>query len=192
MKKWLVLFLCSAIVPLAQAGLINVITSGGIDLNENDTTDPLDIIFIKIKIAEGHTTTSYDLGLNVTGPGRLVGYDQGSGITGPGPSGTLGNHAASDLGGALWLYSGIIDHHTIAQMHDVSFTPMSGDLVWALAVVCEDVGQIGVDLTLAGDSYVDGVRLTTEDLGDTSISVVPEPMTLILLGLGVVMLRKRS
>ena len=191
MKKLLILILSFVIAPLANAGLIDIVTNGGIDLNENGIIDPIDIIFIKIEVAAGHTTTLYDLGLNVTGPGRLIGYDPGSGITGPGPSGALGNHADDDMGGDMWVYSGIADHHTIARMHDVSLTPISGDLVWALALVCEDPGEIYLDLTLAGNSYVHGIRLTAEELGDTSIQVVPEPMTIALFGVGMLMLRRK-
>jgi hypothetical protein len=191
MKKLLILLLSFAIAPVSNAGLIDVVTNGGVDLNENGIVDPFDIVLIKIEVAAGHTTTFYDLGLNVTGPGRLIGYDPGSGITGPGPSGTLGNHADDDMGGNMWVYSGISDQHTIARMHDVSFTPISGDLVWALAVFCEDPGEIYLDLTLAGNSYVDGIRLTADQLGDRSIQVVPEPMTIALFGLGVLMLKRK-
>jgi hypothetical protein len=70
------------------------------------------------------------------------------------------------------------------------------DLFWDLGVKCQAAGQVLIDLTLnglseyspystPGDSpYPGWFAMTEQDLGDLTIYVVPEPLTVTLLTLG--------
>jgi hypothetical protein len=77
-------------------------------------------------------------------------------------------------------------------------------LVWNLFLHCEDYGPVNLDLTLAGSTriadYTDATgngpypdwRYAVEgELGDLVIHQIPEPMTIALLGLGGLFLRRR-
>ncbi len=77
-------------------------------------------------------------------------------------------------------------------------------LVWNLLLHCEEYGPVSLDLTLGGSTriapYENGAgtapypawRYAVEgDLGDLVIHQIPEPMTIALLGLGGLFLRRR-
>jgi len=81
------------------------------------------------------------------------------------------------------------------------------DLFWDLIIHCDDWGPVTLDMTLNGLSeyapysdasganpYPDSpgwIELLESDLGDMVIHQIPEPMTIVLLGLGGLFLRRR-
>lgn len=178
MKKLLVLMLVLTIPSFANAGLIDVVVTGYDDNDSSGDISPSDLVYIAITVPVGGSG-GYNLDLHVSGPGTLQEVDGGPNL----------NHQP---GMGMWMYSGIVNN-SIAQLVEVSMGTMPGDLVWGLAIHCEGEGDVLVDLTLAGDTRVDGQLLTEADLGDLTIVQVPEPMTIALLGLGgLFMLRRRK
>lgn len=178
MKKFLILLMVLGMASWANAGMIDVVVTGYDDNDGSGDISPSDLIYIAITVPVGGSG-GYDLDLHVSGPGTLQEVDGGP-------------NANHQMGMGMWLYSGIANNG-IARMVEVTMGTMPGDLVWGLAIHCDDIGDVLVDLTLAGTTRVDGVVLTEADLGDLVIVQVPEPMTIALLGLGsLFMLRRRK
>ena len=108
----------------------------------------------------------------------------------------VGNNIASLSGGCLgYIASGRNE------------TPQEAVLVWDLLLHCEGTGNVVVDLTLndptgtrvwdyfnhtSGAPIGESYYATEADLGDLIIHQVPEPMTMALLGLGGLFLRRRK
>lgn len=186
MKKFLVLLMVLGMASWAHAGLIDVVMTGYDDLDQDGEISESDIVYIAITLPGAGTSDGYDLDLHVSGPGTLMEVDGG-----PNP-----NHQP---GVGMWSYSGI-ENNGIAKMEEVHLMgQFTGDLIWGLAIHCDGLGEVLVDLTLnvgarvdpdGGDNYQD---LTEADLGDLTIVQVPEPMTIALLGLGgLLALRRRK
>jgi hypothetical protein len=200
MKKLLIFMLVLGLASVANAGLVDVVIDTGrgghVDNNGNGVIDASDDIHIKITTSL--MLAAFDLDLNVLGTGTLGEYWDldffGAPCFGPGPTGLPGCHANDGMGGAMWVYSGIIGN-SIPTMADATFGPgMTGDLVWALTIHCTGEGPVNVNLTTApGGTYdVMGYVVTPADLNHLVITQVPEPMTIMLLGLGGLLLRRRK
>jgi len=155
---------------------------------------------------DGYLLSTLDVDLHVSGPGTMdVGTTNKSGDpvwqydTRLSPFGVVDD---GDLSNGL------------NQIAGTALTPVgpptSGStgpipLVWDLIIHCDGNGPLTIDLTMNGVSeyspysdgtginpYPDGWILLTEgDLGDLVIHQIPEPMTIALLGLGGLFLRRR-
>ena len=178
MKKFLSLLLVFAMASLANATLIDVQTDW-VDVDESGTINESDLIYITI-VNTGGTCGGFDLDLHVTGPGTLS--EEAGGIV-----------IKADPG-MEWLimYSGIVDN-SIDQMSSGSMGQwaVGTELVAGLVIHCDGPGNVEVDLTLGGDTRIGGELIAETDLGDLTIVQVPEPMTVALLGLGGLFLRRR-
>lgn len=160
---------------------------------------------------DGYALSSMDLDLHVSGPGTLAPgttnksgdplwqYDSGfSAFAVVDPAGA-DNPPYAEIGNGL------------DQILGVASPPIKGVgaptvLMWDLILHCDDWGPVTIDLTMNGlteyAAYTDasgnnpypGGWLTMEegDLGDLVIHQIPEPMTIALLGLGGLFLRRRK
>ena len=201
-----------------NATVIDTVTAAPGSLgNWGTSTDPLEIgesIMLKFVLDhnpypytgfpsyDGYLLSNFDLSLIVSGPGSLEG-DVGDKIGDWEP--VWENHAliyVDYLGGGL---QGPAD---ISLMMPPAPPISLYDYYVYLRVVATGAGIITSDLAIgissdeyspysssSGNPYPDPpgwLSLIESDLGDLTLYVVPEPTTLLLLGLGALALRKRT
>jgi len=218
MKKVLALMLILGMASLANATVIDVVMVGPGSLGHAGTSsDPLypsETVEIKIVLNadpdptwyygggitgyDGYYLSSMDLDLHVSGPATLS--EKGTTLLTKMKHHTLFSPWAEPE-------PAVNPPNTIAYMAGVAAgdgIQGPADLVWNLVIHCEGYGAVLVDLTLHGQSeYADAPdslwdppppwELMTEgDLGDLVIHQIPEPMTIALLGLGGLFLRRRK
>ena len=205
MKKLIVLAVVLTVTSFAGAGVIDVVTDGlGSQGHAGTSQDPLiagETIGIKLLLNGGQqnpqypTYTGYDLssmnfGLQVTGPATFSAQ-----VT------TAGTIKAAFRNPGLSPWFNIAPTATgIEQMMGTALTPINGqaDLVWGMTLACTGFGAVNINLSLVNLSeyrLYDGspwTPMVEGDLGDLVIHQVPEPMTLALLGVGGLLLRRRS
>jgi hypothetical protein len=207
MKKVLVLMLVLGMVSLANATVVDVVKNGvGSQGHAGTSTDPLTVgetIGIKLVLNyhpagspsyDGYRLSSMNLDLHVSGPANFSAI-----VT---TDGTI-KSAYRNTGLSPW-FNTVPSAVGITQLMATALTPISGatgkptDLVWGMTIACTGNGMVTVDLTLYGLSeykpYGDSpawVAMVEGDLGDLIIHQVPEPMTIALLGLGGLLLRRR-
>ena len=93
-----------------------------------------------------------------------------------------------------WM-QGIYNDNTIQQVADITFadttvpvTPLSGTLLDSLILHCDGLGTVTLSLVTMND---DGSAVATV-WGTETFIITPEPMTLGLLGIGGLFLRRRK
>jgi hypothetical protein len=193
MKK--ILFLLTVVVMMANSasGIIvfDMQEASWDDNNTNAVVDAGDDINLQIVLASPYITDAYNFGVSVSTTGTATG--------------TLNDNAGAVQhisGGVMYSYSGIASN-AISSVKDITFgtwdaTSADQDMVWDFYVTLGGgAGTVTVDLGLnettryktSGGSWIN----TDDDneVGDLVIDVVPEPMTIALLGLGGLFLRRR-
>lgn len=170
---------------------------------------------------DGYVIDTMDLDLHVSGPATLEvpgvfnkgGERIGDDLEHHEDWDVWSQSGASD--GTVEGYEPLIVGNSIGQLLGGSFGYILGSdpaggpavpptqLVWNLILHCDGVGPVTLDLTLMGSThyweysnpsglpYGDDAYATEGDLGDLVIHQIPEPMTIALLGLGGLFLRRR-
>jgi hypothetical protein len=215
MKKLIVFMLVLGMVSMANATIIDLVARGVGSMGHSGTiNDPLEnseILYVDIVLNhnpysgypsyDGYALYGMDLDLHISGSGSL-GHD------------TYKNgdpKLAWDSRYSVTGFSGIGDDGNIASINGGS---LSGNiqgqqggtvLVSGLYIHCDGPDPVVLDLTLAGTTkYSDYMQpgggpypgdtwfnMIEEQLGDLVI-YQPEPMTIALLGLGGLFLRRRK
>ena len=219
MKKSLILIFILGAASLANATVIDVVTDGPGSMGHTGTSaDPLEVgemIWIKIVLNhnpypgypsyDGYSLDTIGLTLDVSGPATL-GVVMATSKTGDYPD--LGHHFEG--GFEVWSQADpLIVNNGIDELLGGTLSTITGpaDLVWNLYILCDDAGTIDIDLGIMSLTrywdyedpydpkygYGDSKFATESDLGDLTIYYGnPEPATILLLGLGgLMLLRKR-
>jgi hypothetical protein len=211
-------FVSSASATIIDVVAVDIGQSGGrLGASDADELQASDIIGLKIVLNynqntlgappsyDGYLLSSMDLDLHVLGAGSIDTVEkQGQWSPNPGAPIVTANAGISPF---VWKDSlGVAGGVDIAlgfqELSGVALTDIQGpvDLVWDLLFHCDGDDDVVLDLTLhglsqykndkiPGSNYLDMVEA---DLGDLVIHQVPEPMTLALLGLGGLFLRRRK
>jgi len=217
MKKVLALMLVLGMTSVASAGVIDVVLDGIGSMGHAGTSSsplvPGESIGIKIVLRnnpypgfpsyDGYLLSGMDVDLEISGPADLAVVTNAKGNP------VLGKHPDFAL---FETPSTLIVDNAIEYI--AAGAPMAGipanfgedeDMIWNLYIVCTGGGPVVIDLTLHGTTqyavdydYVNGgpysgtwLSATEGDLGDLIIHQIPEPMTIALLGLGGLFLRRR-
>ena len=217
MKKLIVLTLVLGMASMANATVIDLVPRGLGDMGHSGTiNDPLEVsetLYIDIVLrnnpythptyglypyADGYALYGMDLDLHISGAGTL---DHDKKLTGA-PK-LVWNSGFSVTG-----FSGVGDDGNISSINGGALSgfncPYGQDqvLVSGIFIHCDGEAPVVLDLTLAtvgqyAEAFFNGqptpgwVALTEADLGDLVI-YQPEPMTIALLGLGGLFLRRRK
>jgi hypothetical protein len=178
MKKLVVLLALLAMSQVAGAAIM--LTAGG-EVTEAITLNASDSIMIGFNGDGQDAPGAFFLGVVVDGPGTLDLSAVGSQNIGYG--GNAGNIAAG-MDGEIAGMLGIKVPYADISLQDVvtgNPAPLTGVLVKDLAFHCDGAGLVLIRVFDGGGNLLDTLE----------ISQVPEPMTLGLLGLGGLFLRRR-
>ena len=180
MKKLLVVLMVLSIATVANAGLQ---ISGA-----PATMTPSDTVNLSI-VGTGVTNPFFDAYLVVQGPATLTGgnLDYTYGFS------AWGLYTDDDTY-VPWM-QGIYNDNTIAQVGDITFADttvppaaVTGTLLDSLILHCDGPGPVTLSLvTMNGDGSAIDTTWDTKTILQT-----PEPMTMGLLGLGGLFLRRRK
>lgn len=222
MRKMLVLMLVLGIATAANAYVLSVVpvdigqSDGRLGTSDADALWDSDVIGLTIILGnnpyvfdgtpypayDGYFLSSMDVDLHAIGAGSITPAQ----IGGPPPLFLPVDDVqfSGDLDSPDYTVgTNGFDQITAISLNGVSAALGPVDLVWNILFHCEGAGDVLVDLTLNGlteyanyDPIIGEVpywlEATEADLGDLVIHQVPEPMTIALLGLGGLFLRRRK
>ena len=195
MKKLLILVLVLGMTSMANAGLI--FTVNGEEQGPEITIGPSDIIELDLELSAGSNIMGYAISYSIEGYADLAELIT-DGATGsyPGitePMTDIEFPWGSDLDGKVNNDPPPSDYVEITAGN--FFNPSDGPLTLMeeLYLHCLDCGDVVLTIAAYGNSVIDGQTIpggTT--LHTLTIHQVPEPATMLLLGLGGLFLRRRK
>jgi hypothetical protein len=185
MKKLLVLMLVLCLASVASArntGMAIQLSIDGQVAPDEITIAISDWIELDIMMADGYALDAMELDLEIVGPGHIE----------------LGVEVPTDIIVAPFeAWSLVVDGVTdkgIAAIVGMTFSPdgFGGVLVRHIMFHCDDYGDVTVTITSAGTNNdpVNG-PIGPEMMGSIIIHQIPEPTTVMLLGLGSLFLLRR-
>ena len=184
MKKVLVLMLVLGLTSVAGAARntdkIVQLSVDGVPVNEV-WLQQSDTVTLDVVLADGVAMDAMELGLEIIGPATIS-------LPSPNTDIIVGKFESWSL-----IVDGVTDKG-IGIMAGVTFGSVGGKLVDNITYHCDGWGDITVQLTIAGSNHIvapEDRLLTADDLGSI-VYRIPEPTTIILLGLGgLALLRRR-
>jgi len=189
MKKLLVVLMVLSMATIANAGL-QIGVNGVVDQPDTSVTVlPSDTVVLSIVDVQGQAASAFDAFLVIQGPGTIA---NGTLVYTYGLSAWTIYDSSNDVGYLAGLQA-MFDDYTIAQVGDLTLADTSDPLHAIQGVLADNIvfhcdGPGEVLLTLCGLDG-DGALFTM----DTQvIHQIPEPMTMGLLGLGGLFLRRRK
>ena len=191
MKKLLTLMIILGLASMANAGLI--FTVNGLPQEPEVWLEPSEIIELGLELSAGETITSYVFGYHLSN-------DQAELIT----DGASGSHPdildpmtdiefpqGFDFPGELNANEAQYVKFSAGQL----FSPaVAGPtiLMAELYVHCLDATDVILTIDVEGTTIIDGVNVDEGTVHTLIIHQTPEPMTIALLGLGGLFLRRRK
>jgi hypothetical protein len=188
MKKLLVLMLVLGLTSVASArntGMAIQLSIDGVPAPDEITLMESDWVMLDIMAADGYALDSMELDLEVVGPGHIELDPQN--VTVP----------TDIIVAPFESWSLVVDGVTekgIGAIVGMTFDPagLGGQLVNYILFHCDGLGDVTITITDAGanNDPVNG-DISQEMMGSIIIHQIPEPTTVMLLGLGSLFLLRR-
>ena len=198
MRKLLIFMLVLGMASAAHAAIANPdaiiqITVNGIVYDDTEVKiHPSDIIELDIDVAPGWGVSAFDLDLEIIGPGHID-LDLSNAVVNE-------TVASWSLGYALYYDETGIQQYAGAAFFLIGEPDATGTLLSGLIFHCDDTPDVLLKITVRDMLNLtdpDGLQLQltpaqAEEYVGQLIIHQPEPMTIALLGLGGLLLRRRK